>query len=182
MVDRPSPVACSRAMARRRRRRNIRGRPRPISDGIWNWIRSYVPSDKIRLYQLRDVWPQVAGEALASHAWPEAVSGHEAIIAVHDSQWLHELTYMRQALIGKLTELAPNTDLKSVRLRLARRERPPPAPFEPKVIFPDRAPPLPAQPSDGTAAAIHAVTDPDLREAIAAARIVLSQTPPKYPG
>ena len=169
-------------MARRRRRRNIRGKPRPIDEAIWSWIRSYVPHDRIRLYQLRDVWPQVAGEALAKHAWPEAVSGHEAIIAVHDSQWLHELTYMRQALVGKLTKLAPNTQLKTVRLRLARRERPPPAPFEPPVVFPDRAPPLPKEPSPETAAAIHAVQDPELRDAIAAARIVLSQTPPTYPG
>ncbi|MCA9657786.1 MAG: DUF721 domain-containing protein [Myxococcales bacterium] len=170
-----------RKRRRWRRRKNVKGKPKAIDDAMWRLVRGYVPADKIRLVLLRNVWAQVAGEGLAKRAWPEAVSGHEAIIAVHDSQWLHELTYMRQALVRRIRELAPNTDLTSVRLRLARRERPPPPPVEPPVIMPERAPPLPAEPSRETAEAIHAVDDPELREAIAAARIVLSWPPPRYP-
>ncbi|MCB9701343.1 MAG: DUF721 domain-containing protein [Myxococcales bacterium] len=165
----------------RRRRKNIAGKPRRIDDAIWALVRSHVPGDSVQLLRLRSVWPKIAGEALARRAWPDAVSGDEAIIAVHDNQWLHELTYMRQALLRRIVDLAPNAGITRVRLRLAQGEPPPPPPVDPPIRMPPRAPPLPVEPDPETVEAIHAVADDELRAAIAAARQSLSLPPARYP-
>lgn len=160
----------------RPRRKNIPGRPRAIGDAVWSLVRSHLGDDKVRLTRIREVWPAVAGPTLAAQAWPRAVIGDEAVIEVHDSQWLHELTYMRQALAKKLGALAPEAAIAGVKLRLANKETPPPPPPEP--VAPP-TPPRPAllteDPPPATMEAINAVEDEVLRQAIASARLVLGQ-------
>ena len=68
--------------------------------------------------QVREVWPRVAGPNLEAHAWPAAVASDTLIVHVHDSQWLHELTYMRQDLLRRLQALVPTAELAVLRLRL----------------------------------------------------------------
>lgn len=158
------------------RRKNVPGRPRAIGDAIWSLVRSHIGDDTIRLTRIREVWPAVAGPALAAQAWPRAVSGGEAVIEVHDSQWLHELTYMRQALAKKLGTLAPEAGIDGVKLRLANKETPPPPTPEPTAPpLPPRPALLPAEPPEATVAAINAVEDDELRHLIAAARVVLGR-------
>jgi hypothetical protein len=126
--------------------------------------------------QVRDVWPRIAGERFEVHTWPAAITGETLVVHVHDSQWLHELTYMRQDLLRRLEALAPNTALRALKLRLGqvppvagRRlpEPPRPAPLPPPRLAPE--------PDDATRRALEAVADPELKQIIAGARIMLGR-------
>jgi len=155
----------------RRRRPNVPGKPVRIGPAVWSLVRSHVPEDTIRVLRLREVWPRVAGRSLATHAWPSAVHGDELVIDVQDSQWLHELTYMRQAILQKLASLRVDVPIRTLRLRLASRERPPmPRPLPLPPAPPPRPDPLDEPPDPATVAAIESLQDADLREVIAAAR------------
>ena len=156
----------------RRRRPNVPGRPVKIGPAVWSLVRTHIPEDTIRMLRLREIWPRVAGPSLARHAWPTAVHDGEVVVDVRDSQWLHELTYMRKALLDKLRALCPDVPIRALRLRQASRERPPmprplPLPPPPPPPPPD---PLDDPPEPATVAAIEALHDPELRDVIAAAR------------
>lgn len=132
--------------------------------------------DTIRLMQVRDVWPRIAGERFEVHTWPAAIAGETLVVHVHDSQWLHELTYMRQDLLRRLEALAPTTALRAVKLRLGQV---PPVAGR-RLPEPPRAPPLPPprlapEPDEATRRALEAVADPELKQIIAGARIMLGR-------
>jgi len=150
--------------------------PSPLAAALWQLVRRHVGPDTIRLMQVREVWPRVADPYFEAHAWPAAVAGDTLIVHVHDSQWLHELSYMRQDLLRRLQTLAPAAEFAGLRLRLGevvpvaqRRvpEDPRPAPLPPAR--------LPPEPDEATRRALDAVHDPELKQIIAGARIMLGR-------
>lgn len=156
-------VAHCAAMARRRRP-NVPSKPIQIGPAIWSLVRTHVPEDTIQILRIREIWPKVANRALTEHAWPAALHGDELVIDVQDSQWLHELTYMRQALLQKLALLCPHLPLSRLRLRLASRDRPPmPRRLELPPAPPSIPPPLAGPLEPATVAAIEGLQDLELR-------------------
>jgi predicted nucleic acid-binding Zn ribbon protein len=143
---------------------------------MWALVRRHVGPETIRLMQVRDAWPRVAGPNLEAHAWPAAISGDALIVHVHDSQWLHELTYMRQDLLRRLQALAPAAELGALRLRLGEvvpvAERRLPEPIRPTPLPPPRLSP---EPDEATRRALDAVHDPELKQIIAGARVMLGR-------
>ncbi len=166
-------MADSPSMARKRARSP---QPSLLTAALWDLVRRHIGEGTIRLMQVRDCWPRIAGVGLEAHTWPAAVAGDTLIVHVHDSQWLHELTYMRQDLLRKLAALAPMARLRTLKLRLG--EVPPVAgrrlPDDPWV--PPLPPPrLSPEPDAATREALDAVTDPELKQIIAGARIMLGR-------
>lgn len=157
---------------RPRRTHRTRG-PQPLGDVVWSLVRTIIPDHAIRLALVRSAWERLGLAWLQGKAYPAAIYKDELVVAVEDSQYHHELTYSRQELLHKLRELVPEARLGRLRLRLG--VVPPgsaPAPERP------RAPPkaiLPPEPGAETREALHAVADPELRQAIAGARIMLGR-------
>lgn len=87
-----------------------------------------------------------------------AVDGDLLVVWVRNSQWMHEISYLREEIATRL-EQATGGELKRVDLRLRYRERaeppppiPPPPPPRPKKEPPPSLAPLAAD-----------VRDPELR-------------------
>ena len=148
----------------------------PLAAMLWDLVRRHVGPDTIRLMQVRDVWPRVAGPNLEAHTWPTAVTGETLVVHVHDSQWLHELQYMRQDLLRRLHALAPAAALRLLKLRLGEvppvsqrraQETSHPAPLPPPRLSPE--------PDEATRRALDAVLDPELKQILAGARIMLGR-------
>lgn len=164
-------------MLPRRTRRPRRAAPEKLAEAIWAVVRQHVAADTITLLHIRDVWPRVAGDNLEAKTWPAAVHAETLVVHVHDNQWLHELTYMRQDLLQRLQALVPAARLTGLRLRLgevpplAQRRLPDAAPPPPKLI-PARLSP---EPDAATRAALDAVGDPELKQILAGARVMLGR-------
>lgn len=111
---------------------------------------------------------------LRGRAYPLAVVKDEVIVVVEDSQYHHELMYSRDELLHKLQQLAPDARLGRLRFRLGVV---PPAGPRPAALPapPSGPPPMSAEPSDGTSRALADVVDPELRQAIAGARVLLGR-------
>jgi predicted nucleic acid-binding Zn ribbon protein len=161
-------------MARRPKRKNHGERAR-ASDVLSTLLSRHVPPDQVRLSRIRDDWEDVATATVAARAWPAKVSEDELLINVHDSQWLHELTYLRQSLLDRIQSRCPTAQIGRIRLRIG------PVPDRhagsseswkpsPKSV-------LPAEPSADTRSALDSVSDPDLRSLLAGARVALGRPP-----
>jgi predicted nucleic acid-binding Zn ribbon protein len=167
-------VAASAQVSRARRRSPG---PQPLAAAIWALVRRHVAEDTIRLLHVRDVWSAVAGAGYEAHTWPAAIVGATLIVHVHDHQWLHELTYMRQALLDRLQALAPAAGLMGLRLRLGEvppvpQRRPPESSLPAPALAPPRFSP---EPDAATRAALDAVGDPELQQILAGARVMLGR-------
>ena len=140
-------------------------------------VRKLVPREEIRLTRIRTAWPRIATPRVARRTWPARFRGHRLVVYVHDNQWLHELSYLRQAMTERVREIegaGPPTDVDPelvLEFRIGRI--PPEVAVEPPPPPAPRGPPLPLNPPPETLEAMHRIADPELREAIAAARYIL---------
>lgn len=131
-----------------------------------------VPSERLALTRLQIAWAAEVPQRVQRVAWPAAwTRGGELVIHVRDNQWLHELTYLRSDLLGTLRRACPEVKVPDLRLRVGVVEVTPPPEAEPDR----RAPALPAEPDRATVDALQSVDDPELRQAMANARLALSR-------
>lgn len=160
-------------MARRPRRSFARG-PQLAGAAVWKLVKSIVPDHLIRLMHARDAWERLNLPWLRGRAYPLAVIRDELIVVVEDSQYHHELMYSREDLLHKLQQLAPEAKLARLRFRLGAVPSPGPRPAAPPPPVRVR-PSLPAEPNEATCRALADVADPELRQAIAGARVMLGR-------
>jgi hypothetical protein len=161
-------VARSCEVAQKPKRKN-HGRAQRAADLAWREVFATVPRDRIELARLQNAWPRLVPRHLQEVAWPAWLGEGRLLVHVDDNQWLHELTYLRQELLGKLRRACPTAGLQELRLRVGEVELvPPPVPVpEPRI------PGLPREPERATIDAMEAIEDATLRDAVAAARLAL---------
>lgn len=150
-------------------RRDNHGRAHRAADLAWREVFKTVPRDRIELARLQNVWPRLMPPHLQEVAWPSWLGKGRLLVHVSDNQWLHELTYMRRDLLGKLRRACPTARLHDLRLRVGEVEVvPPPVPVPERNV-----PSLPVEPERATIDAMKAIDDQRLRDAVAAARLAL---------
>lgn len=135
----------------------------------------HVPVEAQQLARVRNLWIELFPPGFADHVWPMIVQKHRLILYVHDSQWLHEMTYWRQDVLHKLGIAWPESPITKLEAYVGRlppmhERRPPPPPEMPPV---DRRPVLTPDVPDQTRDALNAVHDPELRDTLARARMML---------
>src|SRR5512138_3360532 len=62
--------------------------------------------------RIRREWTTIVGEPIASNTWPDQIRYKKLYVRVHNTVWLHQLTFLKPALIKKLSSVA-GTDLIS---------------------------------------------------------------------
>jgi hypothetical protein len=133
-------------------------------------VRSMVPSEQVRLARVQLAWGAALPPHLQKVAWPAQIRGDTLVLHASDNQWLHELSYLRVEVLERLR--AHGVDkISDLRLRVGPVQQLPPPPPPPTVP----PPPLSAEPGRDTIDAMSAVVDPDLRDAIARARLALGR-------
>jgi len=84
---------------------------------IWKVVRKCVPAAVIRLEQLHNAWEEIATKRLAPHVWPTSIDGPRLILHVKDSNWLHEINYLKTDLRRRIRAYDP--DVHALILRVA---------------------------------------------------------------
>lgn len=121
----------------------------------------HVPAHVQRLYRVQEQWAKVVGETVARHARPMAVEGNVLIVWVRNSQWMHEISYLREEIASRLA-LETKGELERVDLRLRYRDQ-----AEPPPVIPEPPPPPPKKERPPSLAPLAAdVRDPELRALI----------------
>jgi hypothetical protein len=115
-------------------------------------------------------WPEAVGPRVAARAQPYRLQRGVLTVRVDGAAWLSELTYLKSEIRNRLNERLggrPVTELRLVpgTVTLA----PPPEPARQVATFSERT--LDPAEVAAAAAAVAAVTDPELREALLSFRL-----------
>jgi hypothetical protein len=79
----------------------------------------------VREHRLVTEWESVVGPRVAARAWPDGLKNGVLYVRVTNSAWLHELGFLREALVREANRAAGDPPLvKEVRLHLGSRRTP----------------------------------------------------------
>ena len=68
--------------------------------------------------RLRRNWGSIVGEPIASNTWPTQVRYKKLYLLVHNSVWLHQLTFLKPTLLHKLNSVAGGELVTEIVLRV----------------------------------------------------------------
>jgi len=68
--------------------------------------------------RLRRNWVSIVGEPIASNTWPDQIRYKKLYLLVHNSVWLHQLTFLKPTLIHKLNTVAGGELVTDIVLRV----------------------------------------------------------------
>jgi len=94
------------------------GRIDSVSSVLEGLARRLGLESKLLENRLRREWSSIVGEPLASNTWPHQIRYKKLYLLVHNSVWLHQLTFLKPALIQKLNGVAGMEPLTDVVLRV----------------------------------------------------------------
>ncbi len=87
-------------------------------------------------YHLQQEWKAIAGPFVASHTWPTRIRFHTLHVAVENSVWLHQLTYLKATLLEKIQSEMREINLEDIIFRIGD------IPESPEPLDHDTAPPI----------------------------------------
>lgn len=135
-------------------------------------LRRVIPDERIKATRVQLAWSRAIPLRVQKVAWPVSFAARDTLVLnVVDNQWLHELSYLRDDLLRRLRAACDGIKIADLRLRVGEVE---------VLPTPERPPPplkaaLSPEPQRSTIDAMESVTDPQLRQAIANARLALGQ-------
>ena len=68
--------------------------------------------------RLRRNWASIVGEPIASNTWPDQIRYKKLYLLVHNSVWLHQLTFLKPTLLHKLNTVAGGELITDIVLRV----------------------------------------------------------------
>ena len=68
--------------------------------------------------RLRRDWVSIVGEPIASNTWPDQIRYKKLYLLVHNSVWLHQLTFLKPTLLQKLNAVAGGGLIAEIVLRV----------------------------------------------------------------
>lgn len=68
--------------------------------------------------RLRRDWVSIVGEPIASNTWPDQIRYKKLYLLVHNSVWMHQLTFLKPTLLQKLNTVAGGELVTDIVLRV----------------------------------------------------------------
>lgn len=69
----------------------------------------------VRRWRIFSAWPEVVGEKLAQKTEPVNLADDVLVVKVSDPTWAHELTYLKEGILDKLSERVKDRPPKDIR-------------------------------------------------------------------
>lgn len=68
--------------------------------------------------RLRRDWVSIVGEPIASNTWPDQIRYKKLYLLVHNSVWMHQLTFLKPTLLQKLNTVTGGELVTDIVLRV----------------------------------------------------------------
>lgn len=94
------------------------GRIDSVSSILEGLARRLGLESKLLENRLRRDWGSIVGEPIASNTWPDQIRYKKLYLLVHNSVWLHQLTFLKPSLVHKLNGVAGMELITDVVLRV----------------------------------------------------------------
>jgi hypothetical protein len=116
--------------------------------------------------RLRRNWVSIVGEPIASNTWPDQIRYKKLYLLVHNSVWLHQLTFLKPTLIHKLNTVAGAELVTDIVLRVGELPEADHVPAAPEALRAAASPPSAALLAE-ISAHVTTIQDPLLRDRLA---------------
>jgi hypothetical protein len=116
--------------------------------------------------RLRRDWVSIVGEPIASNTWPDQIRYKKLYLLVHNSVWLHQLTFLKPTLIHKLNTVAGAELVTDIVLRVGEIPEADHVPSAPETLRSTASPPSAALLAE-ISAHVTTIQDPLLRDRLA---------------
>ncbi len=118
-------------------------------------------------HRLRQQWRAIAGPFVAAHTRPGDVRFHKLHVAVENSVWLHQLTYLKRALLEKIQSGMKEIEIQDILFRIGDVPAPPADDADAADPADETAAPPPTPAARKTASACaQTIRDDALRESL----------------
>ncbi len=135
------------------------GRTHPVGD-LMETILPQLDSGRRGQVLLPRLWKQAVGEVFARQSCPSSIVNGVLQVSVSNSNWLHELHFMKAAIMERLHGLLPDTPISDIRFRVAH------VPCAPDPAEDDPLPELSSSEHQSISAQTDCIQDEDLRHAL----------------
>ena len=116
--------------------------------------------------RLRRDWVSIVGEPIASNTWPDQIRYKKLYLLVHNSVWLHQLTFLKPTLVHKLNTVAGAEVVTDIVLRVGELPEADNLPPSPEALRATASPPSAALLAE-ISAHVTPIQDPVLRNRLA---------------
>jgi len=65
------------------------------------------------------LWKEAVGEVFARQSCPRLIAAGVLQVSVSNSNWLHEMRFMKEAILARLRGMLPGTPISDIRFRVA---------------------------------------------------------------
>ena len=95
-----------------------------IPDVLGQLLKSHGMESRMLEYTLQQHWPEIVGEHIGHHTWPESIRHRKLYLVAENSVWLQQLRFLKPELLAKLSSCTGGDAITDIVLRAGT----PPAP------------------------------------------------------
>jgi hypothetical protein len=95
-----------------------------IPDVLGQLLKSHGLEIRMLEYTLQRHWPEIVGEHIGHHTWPESIRHRKLYLIAENSVWLQQLRFLKPELLAKLSSCIGGDAITDIVLRVGT----PPAP------------------------------------------------------
>lgn len=100
-----------------------RGAVVPVEQALRRLVSRRGIAMPLRQHAVAAGWAELVGPRIAAHAWPLELRDGALTVAVSDSAWLQQLSFLRAELVVRLRAKLPDCEVEAIRLVAAARAR-----------------------------------------------------------
>jgi hypothetical protein len=137
----------------------------PLPDILARFLKTHGMAIHMLEFRLQQHWPEIVGEHVARHTWPDSVRHRKLYLVAENSVWLQQLLFLKPELLAKINRAADGEALSDIILRVGTvrprdaGEGPVPQP----ALSEQKEEGVSGETRTAIEAMVQAVPDPDLR-------------------
>jgi hypothetical protein len=138
----------------------------PLPDILSRFLKTHGMAIPMLEFRLQQHWPEIVGDHVARHTWPDSVRHRKLYLVAENSVWLQQLLFLKPELLAKINGAADGEALTDIVLRVGTLPVPvagesPPSPHPALTDTVEER--LDGETRAEIEAAVQAIADPDLQ-------------------
>jgi hypothetical protein len=90
----------------------------PLPDILSRFLKTHGMAIPMLEFRLQQHWPEIVGDHVARHTWPDSVRHRKLYLVAENSVWLQQLLFLKPELLAKINGAADGEALTDIVLRV----------------------------------------------------------------
>ena len=90
----------------------------PLPDILTRFLKSHGMVTRMLEHSLQERWPEVVGDHIGRHTWPESIRHRKLYLVAENSVWLQQLRFLKPELLAKIQAVSDGEGITEIVLRV----------------------------------------------------------------